>query len=327
MSAPEPKASPRNAAEIKKEAGDWLERKDRPGWSEADQRELDGWFAESAAHLLAYHRVAEAWKQAERLIALRHPGDIGINDARHARPVLMRIAAAIAITAIFVAGGGAYFFTRSSGQTFETPLGGHEIVTLSDGSHIELNTDTSVHVDLSSGQRMASLEKGEAYFEIAHDASRPFTVKVANHRITVLGTKFRVLDAPNKVEVALLDGRVWFDTEAKDKHPQSALLSPGQVLVATAQGMSVFSQSAPSLESDLSWRNGLLVFRHTSLIDAANEYNRYNARKIVIANASVGKLTISGILPTKDLNAFTHMARTFFDIRVSENDREIVLSR
>jgi transmembrane sensor len=327
MSVPDSNTFPRNAADIKKEAGDWLERKDRSGWSEADESEFDAWLAQSAAHLIAYHRVAEAWKQAERLVALRGPSEVWRNDQRGTKPFLMRVAAAIAITAIFVVGGGAYFLTRSSGQTFETSLGGHKVVALSDGSHIELNTDTFVHVDLSSGQRMASLEKGEAYFEIAHDASRPFTVKVANHRITVLGTRFRVLDAPGKVEVALLDGRVWFDTEAKDKHPQSALLSPGQVLVATAQGMSVTSQSARSLESDLSWRNGLLVFRHISLLDAANEYNRYNARKIVIANASVGKLTISGILPTKDLNAFAHMARTFFDIRVSENDREIVLSR
>lgn len=326
MSVPESKASTRNAADIKKEAGNWLERKDRPGWSEADQREFEAWLAQSAAHLLAYHRVAEAWKQAERLIALRS-GDIGGNEANRARPVLKRVAAAIAITAILVAGGGAYFFLRPIGQTFETRLGGHEAFTLSDGSHIELNTDTSVHVDLSSGQRMASLEKGEAYFEIAHDASRPFTVKVSNHRITVLGTRFRVLNMPDRVEVALLDGRVWFDTDTKDKGQQSALLSPGQVLVATAQGMSVTSQPPRALENDLSWRNGVLVFRHTSLLDAANEYNRYNARKIVIANASVGKLTISGILPTKDLNAFTHMARTFFDIRVSENDREIVLSR
>jgi transmembrane sensor len=327
MSAPEPNAFPRNAAEIKKEAGDWLERRDRPNWSEADQCEFDAWLVQSAAHLLAYHRVAEAWKQAERLVALRRSDEVRRRDERSARPFLARIAATIAVAAIFVAGGGAYFFTRSSGQNFKTTLGGHEIVTLSDGSHIELNTDTSVHVDLSSDQRMASLENGEAYFEIAHDASRPFTVKVADHRITVLGTKFRVLDAPGKVEVALLDGRVWFDTEAKDKHQQSALLSPGQVLVATAQGMSVTSQSERLLESDLSWRNGLLVFRHTSLFDAANEYNRYNVRKIVIANASVGKLTISGILPTKDLNAFTHMARTFFDIRVNENDQQIVLSR
>jgi transmembrane sensor len=318
---------PRGAAEIKKEAGEWLERKDRPGWNDADQRELDAWFAQSPAHLLAYHRVAEAWKQAERLTALRGPTSVEENAKARPRTMLMRIAAAIAVTAIFAVGAGAYFLARPNGQTFETHLGDHKIFTLSDGSRIELNTNSAVRIDMASGRRMASLEKGEAYFEIAHDSSRPFTVKVANHRITVLGTKFRVRNAPDKVEVALLDGRVWFDTEAKGKHPQSALLSPGQVLVATAQGMSVTSQPPRALENDLSWRNGLLVFRHTSLIDAANEYNRYNARKIVIANASVGKLTISGILPTRDLNAFTHMARTFFDIRISENDRQIVLSR
>jgi transmembrane sensor len=323
MSAPEPNI-PRGAADIRKEAGDWLERKDRPDWSEADQRQLDAWLGASPAHLLAYHRIEQAWNQTERLVALRRPGPNRLNGGG-VRTIAVKIAAAMVVATAFVA-GGAYFLDQPSGRTFETPLGGHEIVTLSDGSRIELNTDTAVNVDMSSGRRMASLEKGEAYFEIAHDASRPFTVKVANHRITVLGTKFRVLDAPGKVEVALLKGRVWFDTDSRDKQ-QSALLSPGQVLVATARGITVTSQPERALENDLSWRNGLLVFRHTSLLDAAAEYNRYNARKIVIADASIGKLTISGILPTKDLNAFAHMARTFFGLHVSENDREVVLSR
>src|SRR6185437_13052298 len=63
----------RSAIDIKKEAGEWLERRDRAGFNEADQRELDAWLAASPAHLLAYHRVAQAWKEAERLIALRRP--------------------------------------------------------------------------------------------------------------------------------------------------------------------------------------------------------------------------------------------------------------
>ena len=256
MSDPKSKAAVRSAAEIKKEAGDWLERHDRPDWSEVDQRAFDAWLGESPAHLLAYHRIAQAWNQAERLVALRRHGPDRAGSEGGARPTVVKIAAMIVLVTAFVT-GGVYFLSPPGGRTFETSLGGHEIVRLSDGSRIELNTNTAVHVDLSAGRRMASLEKGEAYFEIAHDASRPFTVKVANHRITVLGTKFRVLDAPNRVEVALLDGRVWFDTDSKDKQ-QSALLSPGQVLVATARGITVTSQPARSLANDLSWRNGLL---------------------------------------------------------------------
>ena len=321
MSVPQP----RSAIDIKREAGEWLERRDRAGWTEADQRELDAWLAASPAHLLAYHRVAQAWKEAERLIALRRPAaDRSRFGALRATSV--KIAAGVVAAAALVA-GSTYYLNQPEGRLFKTAVGEHEIITLRDGSHIELNTDTAVNVDLSSGRRTASLEKGEAYFEIAHDASRPFTVKVGDHRITVLGTKFRVLDAPGKVEVALLDGRIWFDTEASRKRGQSALMSPGQVLVATAKGISVTSEPVRALANDLSWRDGLLIFRHTSLAQAAREYNRYNARKIVIADAAAGKLTISGVLPTNDLNAFTHMVKTFFDLRVDDEGKQIVITR
>lgn len=320
-------APPRSAEIIKQEAGAWLERRDRPDWSANDQHEFDAWLGQSPAHLLAYHRVAEAWKQTERLVVFRRPGPERAKAPGPTRSTIVKFSAAALFLIGVLATGSLYYLNQPTGRSFATALGGHKIITLSDGSRIELNTDTVVTVDMTAGRRMAALEKGEAYFDIAHDASRPFTVKVANRRITVLGTKFRVLGAPGKVEVALLDGRVWFDTEAKGKRAQSALMSPGQVLVATANGIKVTSAPVASLENDLSWRSGMLVFRRTALADAAREYNRYNTKKIVIADSDVAKLTISGILPAKDLNAFTHMTKTFFGLHVQDRGAELVLSR
>jgi transmembrane sensor len=77
----------------------------------------------------------------------------------------------------------------------------------------------------------------------------------------------------------------------------------------------------------LGWRRGMLVFDHTTLADMAGEYNRYNREKIVIADATTARLTISGTLPTNDIDAFTRVARKFFNLRVEKLGNEVVVSR
>ncbi len=165
---------------------------------------------------------------------------------------------------------------RPKESAYTTPIGGHEIVSLADGSQIELNTDTVVRTDVSPDHRFASIEKGEAYFQIAHDAKHPFVVAAGNRRITVLGTKFFVRQSADRLEVGLIDGRIWFDANNRELQPQAMLLAPGDIAIATPTSVFLKRASEQQLTSELGWRKGVLIFDNTALASAAAEFNRYN---------------------------------------------------
>jgi|HubBroStandDraft_2_1064218.scaffolds.fasta_scaffold25786_3 transmembrane sensor len=320
--------NPTGAKAIKTQAAAWLERRDRADWSDADQAELDAWLAESTENYLFYHRVASAWARSQRLVVLRHPRPQALkeNTQSKSRPLLVTAVAISAALAILGA-GVTLLFPSPERHTFVTPVGGHETVTLKDGSSIELNTDTIVRTNIGSDHRIASIEKGEAFFKIAHDAGHPFTVTANNNKITVLGTKFSVRNEPNRVEVKLIDGKVWFASDNGKTAQRSALMTPGDVLVATVNSLTVAKRAPGELANDLGWRRGLLVFHHTALADAVSEYNRYNVQKIVIADAAAARLTVTGSLPANDTREFLTIAKKFFGLNVQRYGDEIVISR
>jgi transmembrane sensor len=268
-----------------------------------------------------------AWGRAERLVALERHEFQPTNAAGRSsgRSFFMRAAVLVATLALFTLGSAAYFALPDV-QTYSTPVGGHEAVTLADGSVVELNTDTVFRADLGLTHRSAWLEKGEAYFSIEHDANRPFVVTAGHHKITVLGTKFSVRKDSEKLEVALVDGRVWF-SEDDGRPARSALMTPGDVLVATADGISVTRETRKKIGDELAWRSGVIVFRNTPLAEAAKQYNRYNREKIVIGDSFAAAHQITGALPADNTQEFAHIAQKFFGLHVKRNGDEIVISR
>jgi transmembrane sensor len=317
-----------DAKDAKTRAAAWLERRDRADWSESDQAELDKWLAQSPGNLLAYWRVEAAWDNTNRLIAVRP------FERRPPAPdtrgkwisALVKLVAGCA--AIAVLGGGFLLFTpRAKEQSYATPIGGHEVVSLADGSQIELNTDTVVRTDVSPDHRFAAIDKGEAYFQIAHDTKHPFVVQAGQRRITVLGTKFFVRQTADRLEVALLDGRIWFDANNRELQPQAMLLSPGDVAIATPTSVFLKRASEQQLTSELGWRKGVLIFDNTALADAAAEFNRYNTRHIVIDDKAVAQLKVVGTFPKQDLSAFVDVAQEVFNLRVDRRGDTIVITR
>jgi transmembrane sensor len=317
-----------DAKALRERAGDWLERHDRPEWNAEDQAALDAWLAESPAHLVAYWRVEGAWQRAQRLRAVRPTDSVPSNDGslKRSRPVLRGVVAAFG--AVIVAAAAAMLFAaKPHDQVISTPVGGREIVSLKDGSRVELNTDTILRIDVAPDHRLASIEKGEAYFQIAHDAKHPFVVAARDRRITVLGTRFIVRQTPDHLEVALLDGRVWVDGNAGQPDAHGMLLMPGDEVIATSNSLSRVKKSTQDIRNELSWRSGMLIFRNDTLADAAAELNRYNAKKLIVADSATARLKIIGEFPTNDVTMFVRASRQLFNLRVENRGSEIILSR
>ena len=320
------------AAAIEERAADWLQRRRYwKEWSEEDQNALDVWLAESMNHAVAFWRLESTLDRAERLSALRplRPLTTHHNSSNRSHGRALHLAVVIAAFAVIATVGYSVWYSSSEsiGQLYATGLGGHATIKLTDGSSIELNTNTVIRADVRSGKRYVSIEKGEAYFDIVHNAKIPFIVDVDEHRIMDLGTKFAVREEPGRVEVTLLEGRASIASVRPNTQGHAAVLTPGDVAIATAGSLSVEQRPKPTLVKELSWRHGLLVFDGAKLSDVAAELNRYSSEKIVISGDGAGKLTIDASVPTDDIRAFTRVAREVFGLHVQDKGNEIVISR
>jgi transmembrane sensor len=314
-----------NARAIDARAAEWIEQRDFTNWSNADQAALNAWLGESLVHRVAFLRLETGWRSAARLAVLRS-GEAAQTTPARLLPRLTKLVFALSAIAMLGLWGGNYLLGAQE-ATYATPLGGHRTITLADGTLVELNTDTILRARMSAHGRDIMLEKGEAYFQVRHDASRPFTVLAADHRITDLGTKFVVRSGADSVEVALVEGRARFESADSRIAMHSAVLTQGDVVYASADSMSVTKKPERELTKQLGWRRGVLVFEDSTLAAAAAEFNRYNRRKIVVADADAGRFAISGTFPINDVAGFADLAQHVLGLRVETRSGNTVIGR
>jgi len=316
-----------SAEQIEARAAEWLVKKRaHESFSAEDQSQFDAWLAESWAHTTAYWRLSAAWDCTDRIGTLRPPRrneDAGA--ARRNWRSTVRIAA-VFIVALSLAAAGSRYFSTAKEKIYTTGLGGREVVTLTDGTRIELNTNTTLRIATGTPDRRVTLEKGEAYFDVVHNAAHPFTVLSEGHRITDLGTKFLVKSDPGRLKVSLVEGlaRIEFVNEPVKAHGN--LLKPGDVAIATADSISVSHAPTRKLNDELAWRHGVLIFRDTTLAEAVAEFNRYNDQKIVIADADAAKRKIGGTFTTSGVERFAEVVRIALGLDVRQRQNELFIS-
>jgi len=309
------------ALAIEEKAAAWLARQDSGEWSSADQAALDAWIEADMAHRVAFLRLQSTWSRADRLAALRG-SDFG---ARPSRRMLGRIAAAIVAVAVAMGGGLGVIKVVQPGRAYSTEIGGHATVPLRDGTRVELNTDTKLRTSISDDHRTVWLDRGEAYFEVAHDPAHPFVVYAGPRRITVLGTKFLVRREGEGVEVAVVEGRVRVDP-VRQEHAKPAVLTRGDLALAKGEATLLAPPSIQKVETELSWREGMLTFDHSTLADAVSEFNRYNRRKLVVEGDAAAKVRIGGSFEAENIDAFARLLQQAFGLNVEDRGEEIVIS-
>ncbi len=313
-----------NAKETRLTAGRWSERSKCPDWTEADQAALNTWLIDPA-HMVAFLRVEAMWQNTDRLKALRRPAPMRaqkISTANKLWPILRKTAASL-IGAAIVAAIAWQQFNAPSETTYATAIGEHKTITFTDGTHVELNTNSVLRVS-KKNERKVWLDKGEAYFKIVHNAANPFIVISDGRKVTDLGTKFAVRQDKDSLRVSVVEGLV--DVEAKDKNPQS-LLKPGEILTATKQNQSITRKPLQTIIASLDWKHGKLFFDYATLAEAAAEFNRYNSTKLVIKDPDVARMTIVGTYNTKNIGKFINATTELFGLKAETSESQIILSR
>lgn len=217
---------------------------------------------------------------------------------------------------------------------YTTPIGHISNVELSDGSRVTLNTDSRIRVAFNAHERRIELDQGEAFFNAAKDPSRPFVVQVEDRRVVAVGTAFSVRRADKSIRVAVTEGKVRLESAngaAATARTPGARAAPGVLIEAGGVAetsdaeVALKENAAPQVEQLLSWRQGYLVFRRTALADAVAELNRYNERKIVIADPAIATIQIGGNFRSNNTDTFLWMLETGFPVTVDKSDSEVIL--
>lgn len=315
---------------IEARAADWLARQDRDGFTTAEGAELEVWLDADTRHRVAYLRLRAAWGRADRLAALRpaEPARAGARRGGQARRGLVLppavvtrpvIAAAVAVAALLVV--APLGVMRLSQDVYETSLGGRSVTPLSDGSRIELNSDTQVKADIGGDERTVWLTRGEAYFDVAHDG-RPFVVRSEEGRVVVEGTKFSVRRDGKSLLVRVSEGRVRVET-AKTAAQR---LGPGQQARVGRGKVEVSTPGLATIAEEMSWRDGRLQFRQASLAEVAEAFNRYNRTRLIVADPETAALQIGGSFEAADVEAFADVLRAAYGLEIKRRDGAIIIS-
>jgi len=312
---------------------------------------LQAWMDEDPRHRAAFIRLRVAWNRVDRLKNMR-PVDGTINSDLLARTNISPAALLIrglqplqgtprkrledlvmpdrrrvlaTAGAIATAGVVAWFGAYHLGwKSYETGIGGREKIELTDGSTVDLNTNTALDARLSGSRRDIMLTRGEALFHVAHDSTRPFYVVAGGTVVRAVGTSFsvRIRDADH-VDVLVAEGRVAVGapgTEANFENPSLLASAPkvsaGEAASVRRNSVSVHTILPKEVSRKLAWTAGHLAFQGETLDDAVQEFNRYNQRQITIADPSIVKVQVGGIFLTTDPDSFIAALQHSFGIRV-----------
>ena len=312
------------------QAAAFLARRDRGAWADTDQRAFERWIAECDAHRVSYLRLSSGWERLDRLAALRVPSNL--TDEREWQPSRWPVRSLAGLAAAIILLVLATTVLRTNGAApdlYTTGIGGRQSVPLADGTHVDLNTDSRLAVRLGKDVRRVSLERGEAYFEVAHDSAHPFVVEAGSRRIVVLGTKFSVRRDGALVLVRVLEGRVRIDSTGRRGSSVNTILArPGdQVLAVDDRSTTLVKRGRlREVEDALSWRDGLLTFDNgTTLAKAAAEFNRYNRKRLVVSGGAAA-VEIEGTFAASDAEAFARILQDAYGFRVENRIDEIIIS-
>lgn len=229
---------------------------------------------------------------------------------------LIEIAAVIAITV-----GITVFYQQSSSkqqmlamQKIMVPAGQRISLELSDGTVVWLNSRTRIEYpgSFAGDDRKVKLD-GEAYFEVAKDAHKPFIVETAKGNIEVLGTKFNVeaYSEDNIFATALMEGSVKVtrgDTQYKLHPNQMVYLKNGKMHIAPIEDLSLYR-----------WREGLICFKDESFPNIVKKLEKYYGVEISIENSSVANYRCTG--------KFRQSDGVLYALRVLQKDVNFQFSR
>lgn len=243
-------------------------------------------------------------------------------SARRTRPLVPLAAGLVACgLAVFAIWPQAQLMTVKP-IVLQTAPGQQRVETLPDGTSVTLDGATRLEVRLGTQRRQIELVRGEAFFDVAHDTARPFTVKAPEGSARVLGTAFDLERADGRLELSVRRGRVRLAPSGLI-HP-TADLTMGQRAFAKEGRLSAVR--AFDLHAD-DWRSGWLETDGVSMARLVERLNRASPTPITIADPALGRQRVAGRFRLDEPQALVRNLALVHGFAVRETPSGLVLSR
>lgn len=301
----------------------------------SEKAAVTAWLAEKAEHQRYFEHFRLIWEESRKLAAVstvnendawsRFQQRVGANENTTRivkmdtgiswRPIL-RIAA---VLIIMIGAAGAWYISQhrnaplivSSGEQIKQDV-------LPDGSQVTLNKQSTITYAGNRKQRSVKLE-GEAFFDVAQDAGKPFVIKVNDVTVRVLGTSFNVKSTHGKTEVIVETGAV-----EVTKNNNSVQLKQHEKAVITEQ------QEAPSKQNNTDelysyYRTQTFVCNNTPLWKLVEILNEAYGVNIVIANNDKRDLQINSTFTNSSLDSTLKVIGLTYEIAVEKQGSQIIL--
>ena len=317
---PDPKA-------IEAQAAEWLVRLDDEEASVRDYEVFLKWRSQSAHHRAAFERLRADWGLLDRLDGLNDYADHARANRRVGPQRGRRWFAGLAASLVLAVGVlGLVSVTGllpSGGETtdsYQTMIGEHKSVRLADGTLVELNTNTLIQTQYSASRREVRLVQGEAYFDVARDVARPFSVLAGKGVVTALGTAFTVRMREEMVDVVVSTGHVSLavldQVVPGGARPLAELKAGQDAQIAREEVAQVRDLGLEELSHKLSWRTGILAFRGEPLADVVADMSRYTAIRIEIDDETLRDLPVDGYFRIGEIDAMLEALEIMAGLRV-----------
>ncbi|HUW53954.1 MAG TPA: FecR domain-containing protein [Rhodanobacter sp.] len=251
------------------------------------------------------------------------------------------VAALMLVTTAMIL-GLRWFTSRPQVLNYATSHGEQRSLQLPDNTFVRLNSDSAIAVRFSPHRRLVEVNRGQAYFEVAKDAARPFGVRVGGLLIRDIGTAFDVYRQDIGTTVTVTEGQVqvWPVPPASPRagwlhrDQWQAAATPGRPLVDLVAGHQARIAASGQLESQgpvdaeqaTAWLQGNIVFEGESIAAVAAQFNRYNNSQISVNDRRIGALPISGTFAAHDVPTFVAFLNSIPGVHTRTQGRRIIVS-
>ena len=216
---------------------------------------------------------------------------------------------------------------------FATGHGEQRSWSLTDGSVVQLNTDSAVRVAFDPKERFVELTQGQVFFSVARDPQRRFRVIVNGADIVAVGTQFDIYRQDQSVLVTVTEGRIAVYGGGEHASPQGSAASGRPVSVGAGEqiridpGANLENTTKADLYQNESWRSGRIVFEGQPLGQVVEQFNRYAKVPIEVSDLALRSVRIGGTFDALDIDSFCAFLQRIDGVVITRTPKSIDISR
>lgn len=244
--------------------------------------------------------------------------DADIRAMRHRRRRAIGAGLSLALVAVIGIAGwtnGWYGPATPLRQHYETQRGEQRTVRLADGSTLQLDGATALDVEIDGTGRRVALQRGEAYFDVAHDPARPFEISAGGSNTRVLGTAFTLDIGSRDVKLAVYRGKVQFGSRNR---LDGSIIVPAGWRSRFSGGIARYPTRFDATQQD--WRQSWIDTDDLQLGELIDALNRRRGPRIVPPPPRLASIALAGRFRLDDARQLLSAMGDIYGFRVEDQD-------